>query len=147
MADNFGQCILKCRHPEEVTLFFTCSEFEIYFYPLPFSYHNRVIHTDAFRWHLLKHRSQLTQGPKLPWEKIIMNSNNRSPSYSHCCSKHFTTHCKAYFLPRNCKQSRNQREVAHIPHWLQLTACMRRQGREWWAANGQLCHEKDPKRS
>lgn len=34
------------------------------------------------------------------------------------------------FLPKNCKQSKKQRKVAHIPHWHQLTACMSRQGRE-----------------
>lgn len=101
-----------------------------FFYPLPFSYHNRVIHRDAFRWHLLKHSSWLIPGPKLPQENIIRNSNNRSPPYSHCCSQHFTTLCRAYFLPRNCKQSRKQRKLAHVPHWRQLTACMRQQERE-----------------
>lgn len=125
----------------------SCPVFEILLSPLPFSYHNRVIHRDALRWHLLKHSSQLTPGPKLPGENIIINSDNRSPPYSHCCSQLFTTCCRAYFLPRNCKQSRKQRKVAHVPHWRQLTACMRRRGRGWWAANGRLCHEKDHKRS
>lgn len=143
--NSSGQRVLKFRDPGEVTLFFTCSVFEILLYPLPFFHHNRVTHSDAFRWHLLKHSSWLIAGLKLPWEKIKINSNNGSSPYSHCCSQCFTTPCRAYFLPKNCKQSKKQRKVAHIPHWHQLTACMSRQGREWWTASGQLCHETDHK--
>lgn len=92
-------------------LFFTCSVSEILLYPLAFSYRNRVFYRDAF----LKHISQLITGPKHPWEKIVININNRSPPYSHCCSQQFTTCCRAYFF-QETGSNRESREKQHTYH-------------------------------